>query len=186
MNPNPLTDEQIADFAANGFLHVPELVPETELIAPDRDSMALIERGLDGPSGDDRWLYQGDPESNREHCLYRINDLAAEDMPRSFQILLVYPPLLTAVSQLMRGDEFAASVHALVFKIPGHGIPARWHQDPVKVFRFPIFNRDIYLDDASAVGVDDGHWTDPFSITGIVRNYAITATQALCILGVLT
>ena len=53
----------------------------------------------------------------------------------------------------MGGDDFAASVHALVFKLPRHGVPAHWHQDPVTVFRFPVFNMDIYLDDAT---VDNG------------------------------
>ena len=45
MSQQPLTDQQLTDFAANGFLHVPGLLPEPELIAPDHDSMALIERG---------------------------------------------------------------------------------------------------------------------------------------------
>lgn len=149
----PLTPKQLRDFAADGFLHVPSMVPEDELAAPDRDSMELIERGIEGPFGDDRWRYRPDLAHGLERCLYRVNDLAAADMPSSFQVLLAYPPLLAAVSQLMNGDEFAASVHALVFKLPRHGVPAHWHQDPVKVFRFPVFNMDIYLDDAT---VDNG------------------------------
>ena len=105
--------------------------------------------GVDGPFGDERWRYGADPASGKEHCLFRVNNLAALDMPQSFQVLLAYPPLLAAVSQLVNGDQFAASVHALVFKLPRHGVPAHWHQDPVKVFRFPVFNMDIYLDDAT-------------------------------------
>ena len=153
MRLQPLTRRQRQDFAANGFLHVPSMVPEDELAAPDRDSLELIERGIDGPFGDDRWRYAADPESGESHCLYRVNALAAADMPSSFQVLLGYPPLLAAVSQLVNGDEFTASVHALVFKLPRHGVPAHWHQDPVKVLRFPVFNMDIYLDDAT---VDNG------------------------------
>ena len=149
MHLEPLTRRQLQDFAANGFLHVPAMVPESELAAPDRDSLALIERGLNGPFGDDRWRYGEDPDMGKAHCLYRVNDLAAADMPPSFQVLLAYPRLLAAVSQLVDGDEFAASVHALVFKLPRHGVPATWHQDPVKVFRFPVFNMDVYLDDAT-------------------------------------
>ena len=176
--PAPLSPEQLGAFARDGFLHVPGLVPEGELAAPDRDSLDLIERGVAGPFGDKRWRYQEDAEFGKEpsageasptadaqgsagnspiaggvlpweHCLYRVNDLAAADMPRSFQVLLAYPRLLAAIHQLVDGDEFAASVHALVFKLPRHGAPARWHQDPVKVFRFPVFNVDIYLDDAT-------------------------------------
>ena len=149
----PLSRRQLQDFAANGFLHVSSMVPERELAAPDRDSLALIERGADGPVDDERWRYGSDPAFGKAHCLYRVNDLAAADMPSSFQVLLAYPPLLAAVRQLVNGDEFAASVHALVFKLPRHGVPARWHQDPVKVFRFPVFNMDIYLDEAT---VDNG------------------------------
>ena len=145
----PLTKAQLRDFAANGFLLVPGLVPESELVAPDQDSLALIERGIGGPFGDERWRYGADPASGKEHCLFRVNNLAALDMPQSFQVLLAYPPLLAAVSQLVNGDQFAASVHALVFKLPRHGVPAHWHQDPVKVFHFPVFNMDIYLDDAT-------------------------------------
>ena len=145
----PLSADQLGDFARDGFLHVPGLVPESELAAPDRDSLELIERGVAGPFGDKRWRYQEDVEKGKEHCLYRVNDLAAADMPPSFQVLLAHPRLLAAIHQLVDGDDFAASVHALVFKLPRHGAPARWHQDPVKVFRFPVFNVDIYLDDAT-------------------------------------
>ena len=147
--PAPLSPEQLGAFARDGFLHVPALVPECELAASDRESLELIERGIAGPFGDKRWRYQEDAENGKEHCLYRVNDLAAADMPRSFQVLLAYPRLLAAISQLVDGDDFAASVHALVFKLPRHGAPALWHQDPVKVFRFPVFNVDIYLDDAT-------------------------------------
>ncbi len=147
--PSPLSAEQLGAFARDGFLHVAGLVPESELAAPDRDSLELIERGIAGPFGDERWRYQEDAENGKDHCLYRVNHLAATDMPPSFQVLLAYPRLLAAIGQLVDGDDFAASVHALVFKLPLHGAPARWHQDPVKVFRFPVFNVDIYLDDAS-------------------------------------
>ena len=88
-------------------------------------------RGIDGPFGGDRWLHGADPERGKDECLYRVNNLAAADMPSSFQVLLAYPPLLAAVSQLMNGDELAASVHALVFPgshLAGYHDPAR-HPD---------------------------------------------------------
>ena len=145
----PLTQSQLDAFVRDGFLHIPGFIPESELTQPDTDSMALIERGLNDPEVDDRWLYQDDPETGQDHCHYRINGILKDDMPPSFQMLVAYPPLLKAVSQLMNGDHFATSVQSLVFKLPHHGVPALWHQDPVRIFRFPVFNVDIYLDEAT-------------------------------------
>ena len=145
----PLTQSQLDAFVRDGFLHIPGFIPESELTQPDSDSMALIERGLNDHEVDDRWLYQDDPETGQDHCHYRIDGILKDDMPPSFQMLMAYPPLLKAVSQLMNGDHFATSVHSLVFKLPHHGVPALWHQDPVRIFRFPVFNVDIYLDEAT-------------------------------------
>lgn len=157
----PLSRDQLESFQRNGFVLAKGLVPEHERAAVDQDSMALIERGLNGPFGDDRWKFRPDPEHSDRLCAFRVNQLQAPDMPRSFQVMLAYPPLLQAVSQLMGGDTFAASVHALVFKIPRHGVPAPWHQDPVTVFRFPVFNTDIYLD--AAHPDNGGLWVIPGS-----------------------
>lgn len=156
-----LTQQQIDAFNRDGFLHVPALVEPAELSEVDRDSLTLIERGRAGAFGDERWRYREDPEDDDTPHLYRIDRLEAADMPRSFQLLLAYPRLLGAVSQLMAGDVFAASVHSLVFKLPRHGVPAPWHQDPVKVFRFPVFNMDVYLD--AAEPENGGVWVIPGS-----------------------
>ena len=157
----PLRPEQLDSFARDGFLLAKGLVPIHERGAVDRDSMELIERGKNGPFGDDRWLFRPDPLHGNQPCVFRVNQLQAPDMRRSFQIMLAYPRLLRAVSQLMGGDTFAASVQALVFKMPFHGVPAPWHQDPVKVFRFPVFNTDIYLD--AAHPDNGGLWVIPGS-----------------------
>ncbi len=144
----PLSQSQLDGFARDGFVLWPNAVPEAELAGPDIDSMTLIDRGSGGPFGDDRWRYQDDDLYDRK-CLYRVNGLLDDDMPPSFGHLLAYPRLLAAVRQLVGGDAFATSVPSLVFKVPRHGAPAPWHQDPVEVFRFPVFNMDIYLDDAT-------------------------------------
>ena len=157
----PLTQDQLDAFARDGFLLVKGLVPEHERADVDRDSLELIERGKAGPFGDDRWVYREDPEFGNRLCTFRINQLLAPDMPQSFRLLLAYPPLLRAVSQLMGGDLFATSVHSLVFKMPKHGVPAPWHQDPVKVFRYPVFNMDVYLD--AAHPDNGGLWVIPGS-----------------------
>ena len=144
-----LSIEELDSFVRNGFLVCRGAIPERELVDVDRDSMELIDKGKDGPFGDERWRYGKDEVFNKHSCLYRVNRLDDADMPESFSILLAYPPLLRTVHSLVKGDAFAASVHALVFKLPEHGFPALWHQDPVKVFHFPVFNMDIYLDDST-------------------------------------
>ena len=131
-----LTSEELGSFARNGFLVCRGAIPESELAQVDSDSMDLIKRGQNGSFGDSRWCYGVDELNDNSSCLYRVNRLDDEDMPSSFSVLLAYPPLLHAVHSLVSGDAFAASVHALVFKLPKYGYPAVWHQDPVKVFHF--------------------------------------------------
>ena len=161
----PLSQAQLDAFARDGYLHVSAMIPPAELAAPDRDAMLLIQRGLGGRFEDKRWIYSRDAEDIEGPCLYRINGLVDADMPASFKALLAYPALLQAVSQLVRGDYFVASVHALVFKLPHRGRPIVWHQDPVKMYRFPVFNIDIYLDQAHPE--NGGLWVIPGShLTG--------------------
>ena len=137
--------------ACGQYLLVKSLVPPSELVAVDRDSMALIERGLQGPFGDARWNYGEDPD-DASPIPRRINGLADDDMPPSFQLLLAYPPLLATAAALMadaNGESraFAAGVPgALVYKVPHRGFPVPWHQDPVVIRRYPAFNVDVYLD----------------------------------------
>jgi phytanoyl-CoA hydroxylase len=153
--PSPCSAEDVASFRADGYLLLPGLIPAVELAAVDRDSRALIERGLDGPFGDDRWNYGEDPaEPSAAPIPRRINGLADDDMPPSFQVLMAYPPLLAAAAALMadvNGESraFCAGVPgALVYKVPRRGFPVAWHQDPVVIKRFPAFNVDVYLDDS--------------------------------------
>jgi phytanoyl-CoA hydroxylase len=153
IDEGPVSAEGVASFRANGFLLIKQLVPEEELRQVDADSRELIERGLAGPFGDGRWNYGEDPEGGPP-IPRRINGLADDDMPPSFQLLLAYPPLLAAAAALMAdvgGDSraFCAGVPgALVYKVPRRGFPVQWHQDPVVIKRFPAFNVDVYLDDS--------------------------------------
>jgi hypothetical protein len=140
----PLAETQLRNFKADGFLHLPGFIPDDELAPVLRDADHLVEKGIGGYFGDDRYDY-----SNQGKTLRRINALFEEDMPDSFRLLLAYPPLLGAISQLMDGDAFAASVHAMVVKVPHEGVPVPWHQDPVRVHRFPAFNVDVYLDESN-------------------------------------
>lgn len=147
----PLTDEQLRSFKENGFLHIPGLVPAQELAAAQRDTKLMIDRGIDRQIDDPDYLYGMDALDNNRKCLFRINNLLTRHAPNNetFKLLLAYPPLLSAINQAVGGDHFVSSVHSTVFKVPHRGYPVPWHQDPVQVFRFPVFNVDIYLDEAT-------------------------------------
>lgn len=145
----PLSAAQLDSFRLNGFLHIPGLIPASELEQVRLDTAGMIDRGAKGPFGDDSFVYGRDASEPGTHCLYRINELLKKHKLESVMLLLAYPPLLRAIAQAVEDDHFASQVHSLVFKLPHRGYPVPWHQDPVKVFRFPVFNVDIYLDEAT-------------------------------------
>lgn len=145
----PLKKEQIASFQANGFLHIPQLIPPHELEAAQRDTWEMIQKGLEGPIDDPTYCYGADASDKGRKCLFRINNLLDKHDLNSCKLLLAYPPLLQAIQQAVGNDHFASTVHSTVFKIPHRGYPVPWHQDPVAVKRWPVFNVDIYLDEAS-------------------------------------
>jgi hypothetical protein len=43
----PLTQDQLTSFRANGYLHIPGLIPADELEAVQKDTLELIEKGID-------------------------------------------------------------------------------------------------------------------------------------------
>ncbi len=152
-------------FKADGFLHIPGLVPAEELKAVQADTLALISKGLEGPIADDSYCYGADAQDKNKQCLFRINNLLTRfGNHESFKLLLAYPKLLAAIQQAVNGDYFASTVHSTVFKIPHRGYPVPWHQDPVPVHRFPVFNVDIYLDEAHPG--NGGLWVIPGSHLG--------------------
>jgi phytanoyl-CoA hydroxylase len=147
--PPTLTESQIDFFELNGYLHLPQLLDADEIKVAQDDSADLIQRGLDEKLDDPTYFYGDDSEGKDAPCLFRVNDILTQNARESFQLLLGHPKLLSAISQVVHGDYFASKVHALVFKIPERGIPIPWHQDPVPVYRFPVFNVDIYLDEST-------------------------------------
>jgi hypothetical protein len=165
--PRQLSAQQLDEFRARGFLLLRQWVPEHELVEVTSDSAALIERGRCGPFGDERWNFTSsalDP-AGRAVVPSRINQLQDPDMPLSFQMLLAYPPLLSAAAQLMAAgkgpsaskvacNKFACAVQAMVFKMPFHSIGVPWHQDPVNIVHVPAFNVDVYLDKVNLYQAD--------------------------------
>lgn len=144
----PLTESQLTFFRANGFVHIPRLLSPADLAGVQRDTDALIKRGIDTKVNDETYKYGADAKDGDRTCLYRINELIRVHGHESFKLLLAHPNLLAAISQAVGGDHFAAQVHSCVFKIPHRGYPVPWHQDPVDVYCFPVFNVDVYLDEA--------------------------------------
>ena len=144
----PLTEDRLTFFRTNGFLHIPGLIPAEELEAVQRDTWEMIQKGIDDELDDPTYCYGKDAQDNGRRCLFRINGLINHHGNESFKLLLAYPPLLGAISQAVNDTPFVSSVHSCVFKIPHRGYPVPWHQDPVPIYHFPIFNVDIYLDEA--------------------------------------
>lgn len=145
----PLSPAQLDSFKINGFLHIPGLIPAHELKAVQDDTWDLIQKGLETQLDDPTYCYGADASDKGRKCLFRINHLLDHHGHASFKLLLAYPPLLQAVAQAVGNDHFASTVHSTVFKIPHRGYPVPWHQDPVQVRRWPVFNVDIYLDEAN-------------------------------------
>ena len=145
----PLTAAQLDFFRLNGFLHIPGLVPAAELAPAQRVTAEMIARGLDTQLDDPSYRYGRDALDGDRLCLFRIDLLLRKHKLDCCRQLLAYPPLLAAISQAVNGDYFASQVHSVVFKVPHRGYPVPWHQDPVPYFHFPVFNVDIYLDEAN-------------------------------------
>ncbi len=145
----PLTTEHVDFFYRNGYLHIPQLIPPQELVAVQADTLAMIRKGLEAEEELPTYRYCVDALDNNRRCLYRIDRLLYHHGNESFKLLLAYPDLLRAIAQVVGDDHFASTVHSVVFKIPERGYPVPWHQDPLPIYRFPVFNVDIYLDHAS-------------------------------------
>ena len=118
--------------------------------------MELIQRGLDSFVDDPNYCYGLDAQDGgTRNALFRINNLVTGigERRRSFQIFAGLSATASAgagtIQQAVGDDHFVSSVHSAVFKVPHRGYPVPWHQDPVNVFRFPVFNVDIYLDEAT-------------------------------------
>ena len=143
-----LTDAQVQQFRADGLLLIPDLIPES-VYGPVREDLGrMIDAAKDGPAPDYTYMYYSAPRPGDRSWLYRINELIGTHRLDSVKLMLAYPPLLTAVSQVVGREHFAASAAAVVFKLPNSVVPVGWHQDGVTVNRWPVFDTDIYLDES--------------------------------------
>ena len=143
-----LTDAQVQQFRADGLLLIPGLIPES-VYGPVRDDLErMIEAAKDVPAPDYTYMYYTAPRSGARTWLYRINELIGTHRLESVKLMLAYPPLLSAVAQVVEREHFASSAAAVVFKLPSSEVPVGWHQDGVTVNRWPVFDTDIYLDES--------------------------------------
>ena len=155
-----LSDHQLREFKADGILHIPGLIPE-EVYGPVRDDLGrMIEESKEPPGPDSTYLYRTMKNSGKT-WLYRINELIRTHELESVKLMLAYPPLLSAVHQVMGRNNFTSSEAAVVLKMPNSEAPVVWHQDPVPVNRWPVFDADIYLDDSDPD--NGGLWAIPGS-----------------------
>ena len=143
-----LTDAQVQQFRSDGLLLIPGLIPES-VYGPVRDDLErMIEAAKGGPAPDYTYMYYTAPRTGARSWLYRINELIGTHQLESVKLMLAYPPLLSAVQQVVEREHFASSAAAVVFKLPSSEVPVGWHQDGVTVNRWPVFDTDIYLDES--------------------------------------
>ena len=157
-----LSEHQLLEFRANGILHIPGLIPES-VYGPVRDDLGrMIDAGKEAPGPDYTYLHF--ESSSGRSWLYRINELIGTHELESVKLMLAYPPLLSAVYQAMGRGNFASTAAAVVLKMPNSEAPVGWHQDPVPVHRWPVFDTDIYLDESDPD--NGGLWAIPGSHLG--------------------
>lgn len=172
----PLSDDEVAAFARDGYLVLRDAVRAPLLEALRQDTAELVASAVGGPPegsafpGD--FAYGTGPGSGAQvlrRVEYVIDKLAA------CQALLVDEVLLAVVRQL-QGVDAIPTWDSMVVKMPGDGVEVAWHRDDsdAKVAGGPpIFNVDVYLDRAdehtalwvlpgSHTWSDHDAWTEAF------------------------
>lgn len=154
----PLRSEQVEQFHRDGFLIMRGLISAEEVrrlqVAADR----VVADGVAGRGFGHRYTPGGDGQPT-----YWRTDCTLWDSDPSFAAVSVNPDLLEAVGQCLGLPFFVMANEALVVKLPGHGAPVPFHQDPPYAslhgepdpgaYPIPAFTTDIYLDAAT---VDNG------------------------------
>lgn len=146
-----LDHTQIEAFHRDGVLVLAGLLDPHEVAALRTAVDTTIAEGLSGTgSGHGYRTVDG-------HRRYYRTD-GVWDRHRAFRDITVKPQLLAAVGQLI-GHPFMPVNDSIVVKLPGSGVPIRWHQDPpydgldgrADTHPVPNFDVDIYLDEATTV-----------------------------------
>jgi ectoine hydroxylase-related dioxygenase (phytanoyl-CoA dioxygenase family) len=146
MNTQPLSSDQVASFARDGFLHVRSVIAASELASLRAAADALQRRAAEARIEDGDHLYQPDPDDGRP-VLFRINAMQVKD-PAYLQ-LWGHPGLL-GIAEALHGPDLLPMAMAMVVKTPGFGAAVPWHRDPANCRVRHGINLGIYLDDADA------------------------------------
>jgi ectoine hydroxylase-related dioxygenase (phytanoyl-CoA dioxygenase family) len=171
----------VASFERDGYVVLRAAVPTAQLTELDRDTRALVDDWADGPP-----TVNGQPSPFAADAVYEPGPGAGQstlsrmeyvvDKLPSCRRLLASPTVLGIVEQI-QGPETIPTWDSMVVKMPGYGVAVPWHRDDSErkvAGGPPIFNLDIYVDDAdedTAVWVIPGshRWNDHHAWTEALR-----------------
>ncbi len=145
-HPYALNEEQLAFFAANGYLHLRGVLEPAELAAVREAETRVTGPAMTLPLKSPDYKYHTDPETGRP-VLFRVEVLQQKD---PVIMKLHGNPRILAIMQSIFGADFLPFSFNMVFKAPGFGPSVPWHRDPAYCRIDHGINCGIYLDDADA------------------------------------
>ena len=146
--PEVISDEQAELFRATGLLVVRDVLAAGELEALRREMLTLVEHAAARDHADPDYRYK------RHELTGRLVPFRVEyvvEKSEAAKALLGHPFILRSVEKL-QGRNFVPW-DSMVFKLPGEGASIPWHRDggvAQEARAAPIFNVDVYLDDADS------------------------------------
>jgi ectoine hydroxylase-related dioxygenase (phytanoyl-CoA dioxygenase family) len=135
-------------FGELGFCVLRQAIPRTVLADAQAATATLIhrQRVKGEQSGDRSHGWQYGPASDGTPTLFRLNGPWLSHRLEFAARLMAVPEVLRAVAEIMKGDEFAPTSDALIFKDRNRGFGHRWHQDPVPLIVPPSVMVGFHLD----------------------------------------
>jgi len=140
-----LSENQVASFEENGFLHLSNVISEPELELLRAAERRVTRHAMETQLNCSDYRYAADPTSDRP-VLHRVDYVATKDP--AFLNLCAHPDLL-GMCESIQGPDMLPVGLALVIKAPGFGVAVPWHRDPANCKVQPGINIGIYLDDAN-------------------------------------
>ncbi len=142
---NGLTQEQIASFEENGYLHVPQVIGAEELKILRDSASAIAEIAANDVITNPDYFYTRNPHTSKM-TLYRIGYMQAKS--EAFLHLLGHPRVLRIAEALQGRNVLCGGGFSMVTKAKGWGAAIPWHVDPANCKVRNGINIGIYLDDA--------------------------------------
>jgi hypothetical protein len=131
-----------------GFCALRQMIPPAHLADAQHVTTAMIadQRRAGRQGGDLSAGWQYGPFIDGTPTLFRLNGPWLSHRLAFAARLIANPSVLTAVAEIMEGDEFAPTSDALVFKDSGRGFGHRWHQDPAPLIVPPSVMVGFHID----------------------------------------